>query len=145
MIEIIGSYESVTTTKLAQIQGITKGAVSQTTTKLLNKELIIKEFSKEKTNEVFISLSIKGKVIFENHRAKHEDLIVKIDTLVEELPSESIHNEVMEIAKYLLKHNINCVKMIYGQQMGTEIGMELLRQLLDKNIDVEYEVFKTVC
>lgn len=56
-------------------------------------------------------------------------------------PFTTRQNEAMEIAKYLLKHNISCVKMIYGQSMGTEIGMELLRQLIEKNIKVEYAFF----
>ena len=42
MIEMIGSYETITTTKLAEKLGITKGAVSQITRKLLEKNLIIK-------------------------------------------------------------------------------------------------------
>ena len=39
MIETIGSYETITTTKLAEKLGITKGAVSQITRKLLEKNL----------------------------------------------------------------------------------------------------------
>ena len=90
MIEIIGSYEYITTTKLSKILGITKGAVSQTTTKLLDKDLIIKDTSKSKSNEVFISLSEKGKKVYGYHREKHKDMIEKINMLIEELSPESV-------------------------------------------------------
>ncbi len=42
MIEVIGSYEGITTTKLAAALGITKGAVSQTVSKLEKKAMINK-------------------------------------------------------------------------------------------------------
>ena len=50
-------------------------------------------------------------------------------------------NEAGEITDYLMVHDIACVKMIYGQSMGTEIGMELLRQLRDKGTKVEKVFF----
>ena len=45
--------------------------------------------------------------------------------------------EAREITEYLMVHGIDCVRMIYGQSMGSEIGMELLRQLRDKGTKVE--------
>lgn len=90
VIEMIGSYHKITTTKLAGVLGITKGAVSQTTNKLLEKELIMKEASIEKTNEVFISLSEKGKVVFSYHRGMHENMMKKVDSLLKDLSPESV-------------------------------------------------------
>ena len=89
LMEIIGAYREITTTKLAEVLGITKGAVSQTTTKLLSKELITKSASKERTNEVQISLSEKGQVVFQHHRKLHENMINRVDCLVQGLPHES--------------------------------------------------------
>ena len=40
MIDVIGSQNDITTTKIAELLGITKGAVSQITAKLLDKGLI---------------------------------------------------------------------------------------------------------
>ncbi len=51
MIEVIGSYEGITTTKLAAALGITKGAVSQTVSKLEKKAMINKQPSTERTND----------------------------------------------------------------------------------------------
>lgn len=89
MIEIIGSYGSITTTKLAQVLGITKGAVSQVTRKLSDKNMIIKEPSKEKNNEVLISLTEKGQTVFEYHQNMHKEMLVKLDFILNDLPEES--------------------------------------------------------
>lgn len=46
-------------------------------------------------------------------------------------------NEAAEIADYIKSHGISQIKMIYGQSMGAEVGIELLKQLTDDGIDVE--------
>lgn len=99
MIEIIGSYEKITTTKLAQVLAVTKGAVSQTTNKLLNKGLIEKSNSPQKTNEVFITLSKSGKTVFEYHRNIHADMQRNIQEELEKLSEESILavNKIIQI------------------------------------------------
>lgn len=51
------------------------------------------------------------------------------------------YNEAKEIKEYILNQGIETISMIYGQSMGTEIGMELLRQLKDSNIKVEKAFF----
>ena len=84
-----GSHKAITTTKLAEVLGITKGAVSQVTRKLLEKNLITKVASKEKVNEVFISLTDKGKVVYAYHRNIHEKMLCKIDLILSNLPEES--------------------------------------------------------
>ena len=48
----------------------------------------------------------------------------------------SRQGEAGEIVQYLLKEKITDVKMIYGQSMGAEIGIELIYQLLQKGIHV---------
>ena len=45
-------------------------------------------------------------------------------------------NEACEIKKHLQNLGIKKIHMIYGQSMGTEIGMELYRQLYDEGITV---------
>ncbi len=51
------------------------------------------------------------------------------------------YNEANEIKKYIINQDIKTITMIYGQSMGTEIGMELLRQLQNDNINVEKAFF----
>ena len=88
MIEVIGSHEKITTTQLADVLCITKGAVSQTTAKLLQKGLIIKIESIKK-NEMYISLSEEGKIAYKNHRTLHKDMLDKINGILSNLPKES--------------------------------------------------------
>lgn len=99
MIEVIGSHGQITTTKLAQVLGITKGAVSQTTNKLFQKNLIEKTNSAEKTNEVFISLSESGQQVFTYHRAMHSRMLEQLQDLLKEQTPESLQaiSRVFEI------------------------------------------------
>lgn len=88
MIEMIGSYEAITTTKLAEKLSITKGAVSQITRKLLEKDLIIKIPSTEKNNEVLISLTDKGRIVYFYHQNMHKEMLKKIDLVLSDLSDE---------------------------------------------------------
>ena len=88
MIETIGSYETITTTKLAEKLGITKGAVSQITRKLLEKNLIMKIPSGEKVNEVLILLTDKGRIVYSYHQSMHERMLRKIDLILCDLSEE---------------------------------------------------------
>lgn len=88
MIEIIGSYETITTTKIAKALGITKGAVSQITNKLLVKNLIVKVPSTEKSNEILISLTDKGRIVYSYHQNMHQEMKEKIDSIICELSDE---------------------------------------------------------
>lgn len=49
--------------------------------------------------------------------------------------------EAAEITDYLKSCGITSVQMIYGQSMGAEIGIELLRQLLENGITVHKAFF----
>ena len=49
--------------------------------------------------------------------------------------------EAEKIKKYIIENNIKKIKLIYGQSMGTEIGMELMHQLLNEGIIVEKSFF----
>lgn len=50
-------------------------------------------------------------------------------------------NEAKEIADYIVNENISTVRMIYGQSMGSEIGAELMHQLLSRDVEVETAFF----
>lgn len=45
-------------------------------------------------------------------------------------------NEAGQIRKYLKKKGIDSVCMVYGQSMGSEIGMELASQLIKSGVKV---------
>lgn len=88
MIEMIGSYKTITTTKLAEILGITKGAVSQITRKLSEKNLIMKIPSNDKNNQVLISLTDRGCIVYSYHQNMHEKMLRKIDVILRGLSDE---------------------------------------------------------
>lgn len=50
-------------------------------------------------------------------------------------------NEAAEIRQYLKEQRITSVKLVYGQSMGSEIGIELMHQLLDDGITVANALF----
>ena len=82
MIEAIGTAGEVTTTKLAEILGITKGGVSQTTAKLANKGLIEKR-SVDGSNEIIIMLTESGQTAYSGHRSFHEGMLAKVNAVME--------------------------------------------------------------
>lgn len=90
MIEVIGSHEKLTATRIAEKLGITKGAVSQTMAKLLEKELVQKNLSGSGKNEILISLTKQGYIVYQNHRKLHEDMIEKITQVMNQMSQESI-------------------------------------------------------
>lgn len=82
MIEVIGTASELTTTQIADEMAITKGAVSQTTTKLLKKGLIQKTPIIDKPNTALISLTEQGKDVFTEHRKLHEQMIYRINSVL---------------------------------------------------------------
>lgn len=50
-------------------------------------------------------------------------------------------NEASQITDYLVTHNMTHIRMIYGQSMGSEVGIELLRQLTARDIVVDHCFF----
>lgn len=51
------------------------------------------------------------------------------------------YEEAKQVCKYIMDNNIEKIKMIYGQSMGCEIGMELINQFIQNNIKVEKALF----
>ncbi len=96
LINTIGNHEKVTVTELAALFGITKGAVSQTTSKLVKKQLIEKTPSENEKNVVFISLSEKGRIVYDYHCEMHRKSREKIDMILGNLSPQE-QNSVKEI------------------------------------------------
>jgi DNA-binding MarR family transcriptional regulator len=95
VIDAIGMQSDMTTTKLAKTLGITKGGISQITSKLIKKDLI--ERSKGTgVNEVFLTLTDKGKTAYDCHRRMHENLTKKLNSLLNET-SEPVKETILKI------------------------------------------------
>jgi len=71
-LEIIGDSPGINLTQLAQKKGVTKSAVSQIVTKLVIKQLVIRNQSPDHEKVFFLELTDTGKIAFKNHEKFHE-------------------------------------------------------------------------
>ncbi|MBN1298325.1 MAG: MarR family transcriptional regulator [Actinobacteria bacterium] len=71
MVQAIGEKEGINITELANQMNITKGAVSQTVSKLAKKKIIKKSSPGDNSKEVRLYLTEKGWTGFENHNMMH--------------------------------------------------------------------------
>jgi len=82
LLDQIGDYPEKNITELAQFQGITKGAISQTVKKLENKGLVTRYKGVRNDKEVFLELSELGKTIYKKHKeASKKSLIPLLEEL----------------------------------------------------------------
>lgn len=70
-LEIIGKYSGINMTQLAKKRGVTKGAVSQSVTKLVKKELVTKNQAPDSNKELSLQLTTSGVIAFKNHEKFH--------------------------------------------------------------------------
>jgi DNA-binding MarR family transcriptional regulator len=90
LVESIGKNEDINVTRLAKLQGVTKGAISQMIGRLVKKGLVLKNVSPETENEVVLRLTEKGRAVFEQHQQYHERLNRQLTELLSEFPAEMI-------------------------------------------------------
>lgn len=74
-IQAIGRFPGVNVTRLAERMGVTKGAVSQTISKLVKKGLVRKRQIFGNKKEVVLELTDMGWVGFKNHEKFHMDTL----------------------------------------------------------------------
>ena len=89
LLEVIGSREGITTTELAERLAVTKGAVSQTTAKLLEKQLILKTPASGQRREQLFTLTERGGIVYRHHRQLHRRMLERVEAVWRELPQES--------------------------------------------------------
>ena len=70
-IQAIGEHEGINLTNLALLMNVTKGAMSQTVSKLARKKLIKKTYADENSKEIRLYLTEKGRIGFSNHDSMH--------------------------------------------------------------------------
>lgn len=91
VIDAIGDNNDVTITKLSMNLGITKGGISQTVSKLYGKGLIDKSVGSG-INEVYISLTKKGLVAYEEHKKLHNVMNSRLSAFFEGIDDNSRDN-----------------------------------------------------
>lgn len=95
-IEALGGNRGRTVTQLCMLFGITKGAVSQTISKLVFKGYVKKSRSTDFPKEVDLTLTPSGEAVFEKHREFHELMDKDLEEFLSAYPPEKI-NEIQQI------------------------------------------------
>ena len=75
-IEAIGKNYRINVTRLAELMGITKGAVSQMVNKLVRKAFVKKVRFPRSEKAVFLELTPKGQKAFDGHAKFHEEMVL---------------------------------------------------------------------
>jgi DNA-binding MarR family transcriptional regulator len=73
-LQTIGRHPKINVTALAEYMGVTKGAVSQTVTRLIKKGMIRKQYAEASKKEVVLELTDLGRVGFQNHEKFHAEM-----------------------------------------------------------------------
>jgi DNA-binding MarR family transcriptional regulator len=102
-IEAIGKKRGTTVSELCDLFGTTKGAVSQTISKLEKKHYVYKERNKENGKEINISLTDKGWNIFNNHQSYHDRMDKGLLDYLEIVPKEKIA-DFIELLSHIEKY-----------------------------------------
>lgn len=92
MIDTIDNHKNINASEIANMLGITNGAVNQLTNKLIKKGLIIKYNSPSNKKEVYYELTPEGEVASKvhslNHKKMYEDAKKQLETLNPDFPEE---------------------------------------------------------
>lgn len=90
LIDIIGKHQGYNLTEIADTLGITKGAVSQMTSKLESKNLIMKQKGETNDKDVYFSLTEEGMRVYQGHEKLHEGLYTRIEEIFSQFSNEDI-------------------------------------------------------
>jgi len=74
IVSVIKEHEGIHVSGIADILGITKGAVSQELLKLEKRGLVIKERDETNQSRLLLKLTDKGEKLYDVHRAFHHEL-----------------------------------------------------------------------
>jgi DNA-binding MarR family transcriptional regulator len=85
LLALIGSRPGAGVTELAELGGVTKGAISQIAQKLVKKRLITKDRDPDNGTRVIFQLTNKGKVAFYSHARMHDEVDRELFDYVEQL------------------------------------------------------------
>lgn len=85
-ITMVGKNNEINMTRLAEVMGVTKGAISQIIRKLVHKNLIQKESINKK--EFVLKLSEKGKIVFAAQESFQNEVFTFAATLYEQARPE---------------------------------------------------------
>jgi DNA-binding MarR family transcriptional regulator len=88
-ITMVGKNREINMTQLADMMGVTKGAISQTIRKLVHKKLIIKSNTTNR-KEFSLRLSEKGNIVYKGQEAFQKELFTFAETLYENASRQDV-------------------------------------------------------
>jgi DNA-binding MarR family transcriptional regulator len=88
-ISTVGKNKAVNMTQLADIMGVTRGAISQTIRKLVTKNLIIKSNARN-MKEINLRLSGKGMIVYRGMQSFQQEIFAFAGTLYEKARPEDV-------------------------------------------------------
>lgn len=88
-IAMVGSNREINMTRLADLMGVTRGAISQTIRKLVAKDLIIK-LNTTNRKEINLRLSEKGMLVYKGQESFQNEIFTFAGTLYEKAKAEDI-------------------------------------------------------
>jgi DNA-binding MarR family transcriptional regulator len=86
-IAMVGKNREINMTRLADMMGVTKGAISQTIRKLVSKNFIVKS-STNNRKEINLRLSGKGKIVYKGQESFQKELFTFAGTLYDRASPE---------------------------------------------------------
>jgi len=102
-ISVVGKNREVNMTRLAEMMGVTKGAISQTVKKLVNKNLILKTNITNR-KEVNLKLSDKGQMAYMGQKSFQKEIFTFAETLYNRGTPEQ-----RELVRSLISRQATCL------------------------------------
>lgn len=97
MIKSIKESEGIHVTGLADLLGVTKGAVSQIIMRLQKKGMIIKDTDPRNLSRLVLRLTPKGETAYANHEKLHQEF----DDLVSEILKDASEDKIAFLREFL--------------------------------------------
>jgi len=108
LIEVIATNPDCNITEIADLLGVTRGAISQQTKKLEIKGLIKRYNTRTNIKEVYFSLTNDGKRLYEIHSNAHQKIYSNFEKVIDQFDEndlEKIHNFLRNFKLYMEEYN----------------------------------------
>ena len=104
LMEVIEENPNNNASELAELLGITKGALSQQVKKMEMKGLVERSYVDGNNKEVMFQLTDTGRKVHQAHEKIHRDLYVQMDELLDKYDGaeiEKLHQFLRGVEKYM--------------------------------------------